>query len=45
MDLIDKNISECNPKPQDCTFFAAQLDWDKMTDPEFFAKLEYTNSD
>ena len=45
MDLIDKNIAECNPRPTDCQMFAAQLDWDKMVDPTFFDSLDYTNKD
>jgi len=45
MDLIDKNMAECNPRPNKCAMFAAQLDWDKMEDPEFFDHLEYTNPD
>ena len=45
MDLIDKNIQQCNPRPTECQIYAAALDWDKMTDPEFYDSLEYTNSD
>ena len=45
MDLIDKNISECNPRPKYCNLYAAQLDWDKMIDPLFYDALEYTNAD
>lgn len=45
MDLIDKNISTCNPNPDNCQLFAARLDWDKMIIPEFYESLEYTNSD
>ena len=45
MDLIDQNMSKCNPRPGACSLFSAQLDWDKMSDPSFFDSLEYTNSD
>ena len=45
MDLIDINIQTCNPKPNDCELFAAQLDWEKMDDPNFYDSLDYTNKD
>jgi predicted nicotinamide N-methyase len=45
MDLIDKNMQSCNPKPKKCKMFASMLDWDKMDDPVFFDNLEYTNTD
>ena len=45
MDLIDKNMASCNPNPEKCQLFAAQLDWDKMTDPTFYDNLDYTNAD
>ena len=45
MDLIDKNMQECNPRPNSCSMYAAQLDWDKMVNPEFYDLLEYTNKE
>lgn len=30
MDLIDTNISSCNPRPKECELFASSLDWDKI---------------
>lgn len=45
MDLIDKNMSECNPRPEECKIFAAALDWDKIDQENYLAKLDYTNSE
>ena len=45
MDLIDTNIKQCNPRPKECQMFAAQLDWDKIDNPDWFEGLDYTNGD
>jgi hypothetical protein len=44
MDLIDKNISFCNPRPNECKLLASQLDWERMEEENFYEKLDYTNS-
>ena len=45
MDLIDKNMAECNPRPEECKIFAAALDWDKIDHENYLEKLDYTNSE
>ena len=44
MDLIDKNISFCNPRPNECKLFASQLDWERMEENNFYENLDYTNA-
>ena len=45
MDLIDKNMVACNPRPSDCKMYASCLDWDKIDQENYLQTLDYTNSD
>ena len=38
-------MEQCNPRPQECKMFAAQLDWEKILEDGFYESLDYTNSD
>ena len=38
-------MESCNLNPEGCKLYAAQLDWDKMTEEGFYQKLEYTNKE
>lgn len=45
MDLIDKNMVDCNPRPQECKMYASCLDWEKIDQENYLENLDYTNAE
>lgn len=44
MDLIQINIKECNPKPEQCELLAVKLDWCEINKESHYDSLDLKNS-